>query len=424
MPFALQPPFVVLPAYRPVKFMVYITQPAATPAENAIVQIFKNAALIATVKYKSFFNSVGLSPPDVDFYFNIDIQKYVQDSLGPETGAPKSLVQNNFVIDNTDIYAEYQLQVTYERISTAGILELVPGHPSEASNTYTIFSASRKHQEIKFLYDYVGNYAPYTQTKYLTKQNLSLLPTCKDENLYLSFIQKDSVLPYAGLRVQLFDSAFAPLYDALAQTFLTTGFKQASLNVGFDSLATKTYVQGAPNFADPLIKFYAVSFGEMVLVGPTWVHTDKTQTAIFQIKNGCCGLRDLRLHFINMLGGLDSYTFNSEKELNLKAESTASEKALHYAAGTSAPDLTTDSGSFKTKSTGSNSYKVKSRFLTNDQAAWLSELLTSPKVYAEIEGDFVPVIIQNKEQKIFSQAGKIRFEIVVKLANDLIIQRI
>ena len=162
----------------------------------------------------------------------------------------------------------------------------------------------------------------------------------------------------------------------------------------------------------------------MVLVGSTWVHTDKTETATFLVKNGCCSLRDLRLHFINMLGGLDSYTFNSQKELNLKAESTEAQKALNYTAGSSAPDLTTDSGSFKTKSTGSNSYKVKSRFLTNEKAAWLSELLTSPKVYAEIDGDFIPVIIQNKEQKTFSQAGKIRFEIVVKLANDLIIQRI
>tara|TARA_B100000965_G_scaffold171289_1_gene143020 strand:+ start:3175 stop:4446 length:1272 start_codon:yes stop_codon:yes gene_type:complete len=423
MPLALQPPFVVLPAYRPVKFTVYVTQPAATPAENAVVQIYKNGSLIATVKYKSFFNQVGFSPPQVDYYFNIDIQKYVQDSLGPDTGAPKSLVQNNFVIDNTDFYADYHIEITYERISTAGILEAVPA-VSDTSNTYTIFSASRKHQEIKFLYDYVGNVAPYTQTKFLTKQNLSFLPTCKDENLYLSFIQKNSVLPYAGLRVQLLNSSLAVLYDALAQTFLTTGFKQASLNVGFDVLATKTYVQGAPNFNDPLIKYYAVSFGEMVLVGPTWVHTDKTETAVYKIKNSCCSLRDLKLHFINMLGGLDSYTFNSEKELNLKAESTAAKKALNYTAGTSAPDLTTDSGSFKTKSTGSNSYKVKSRFLTNEKAAWLSELLTSPKVYAEIDGDFVPVIIQNKEQKTFSQAGKIRFEIVVKLANDLIIQRI
>lgn len=423
MPFALQPPFVVLPAYRPVKFTVYITQPAATPAENAVVQIFKNTVLIATVKYKSFFNQIALAPPQIDYYFNIDIQKYIQDSLGPDTGAPSSLVQNDFVIDNTDIYADYNIVITYERISTAGILEIVPA-VSDTSNTYTAFSASRKHQEIKFLYDYVGNYAAYTQTKYLTKQSLSLLPTCKDENLYLSFIQKDSVLPYAGLRVQLFDSSFSPLYDALAQTFTLTGFKQFSLNVGFDSLAGKTYVQGAPNFADPLIKYYAVSFGEMVLVGPTWVYTDKTETAIFKIKPGCCSLRDLRLHFINMLGGLDSYTFNSEKQLSIKAESTAAEKALNYTAGTSSPDLTTDSGSFKTKSIGSTSYKVKSRFLTNEAAAWLAELLTSPKVYAEINGDFVPVIIQNKEQKIFSQAGKIRFEINVKIANNLIIQRI
>ena len=148
MPIALFPPFVVLPAYRPVKFMAYVTQPAATPVENAVVAIYKNSTLIGTIKYKSFFNSVGLSPPDVDYYFNIDIQKYVQDSLGPDTGAPKSLVQNAFVIDNTDIYSEYHIEITYERISTAGILEAVPA-VSDTSTTYSIFSASRKHQEIK-----------------------------------------------------------------------------------------------------------------------------------------------------------------------------------------------------------------------------------------------------------------------------------
>jgi len=54
----------------------------------------------------------------------------------------------------------------------------------------------------------------------------------------------------------------------------------------------------------------------------------------------------------------------------------------------------------------------------------LSEMLTSPKVYAEIDGDFIPVIVEPTTQSISRHNGKIRIAITVTFARDLIIQRV
>ena len=51
-------------------------------------------------------------------------------------------------------------------------------------------------------------------------------------------------------------------------------------------------------------------------------------------------------------------------------------------------------------------------------------LLMSTKVYAEINGEFIPVIIEDTEQDTTTESGFIRYEITAALANDLIIQRI
>ena len=100
-----------------------------TPAENAVVSIYKNGALLAVVRYKSFDNFVSpFTPPDVSYLFDVDIQKYIQDSLGPEAAAPSSLNNDSptTVQLNQDFYGTYRIEVTYERISAAGIIEAIP----------------------------------------------------------------------------------------------------------------------------------------------------------------------------------------------------------------------------------------------------------------------------------------------------------
>ncbi len=157
----LNPAHNELPAYRPVKFRLLVDTDPATPAENAVVSIFKNGSLLVTARFKSFTNFLSpFTPPNFSYLFDIDIQKYIQDSLSPEAAAP-SLLNNDTptatIQLNSDFYATYNIEVTYERISSAGIIEAVPA-VLDISAGFNVFSASKKHSENRFLYDYIGNY--------------------------------------------------------------------------------------------------------------------------------------------------------------------------------------------------------------------------------------------------------------------------
>ena len=130
------------------------------------------------------------------------------------------------------------------------------------------------------------------------------------------------------------------------------------------------------------------------------------------------------LHWMNLLGGSDSYTFSSTKDFIMSTTSEEGEKALSWVIGSTTPNDKSDIGSMKLKSEAKKSYELNTKILTNTEALWLSELLVSPKVYAELDNTLIPVIVQPTTQSISRHTGKIRIPITVTLANDLIIQRI
>jgi len=148
-----------------------------------------------------------------------------------------------------------------------------------------------------------------------------------------------------------------------------------------------------------------------------------TEYFTYTLIKDCGSRKKLRLHYMNYLGGTDSYKFDGTKDFFIKTESSVTEKALGWVIGSLDPHLISDVGKSKFRSKARQFYKLKSKILTITEAEWLKELLSSPKVYADINGEFVPVIVEDGEFKIFGDKGKIQLEITVSLANDLIIQR-
>lgn len=419
------PPHNELPAYRPVKYRVLVTQPAATPAENAKVTIVQGFTTVAIARFKSYYNEPSVFVPgEIDYYFDIDIQKYTQDFIGPDSAPPSSL--NNdipaTVQNNTDLYNDFLCLIQYEIINALGLIQQIAVF--DVTPILIIYSASKKHTENKFLYSYIGNYPALAEGKYLTKST-GRTEVTKEDYSFLSLIQNTlRPLNINCFRVILLDSSFAAISFGYFEFGAALGPVQYSINSGFNQLQNYTYVQ-TPNFALPNIVYYQIDFGNLItLAGPVYIFTSYTEFSVYELKAGNCNRRALRLHWLNMLGGLDSYTFDSEKALSIQTSSNRSQKALAYEPGALEPDFVTDIGNFKTNSKASESYKLKSKFLTNEKAAFLSELLTSTKVYAEINGQFIPVIIEDTQQDTTTETGFIRYEITATLANDLIIQRI
>jgi len=424
MPIVTVPFYNILAAYRPVAWetSVLVDSSLYTPI-SAEVLIFKNAVLLVTTVY----NLDNIQPaifPNVTAYFKIDIQKFCQDSIAPNTPLPSVFCASGvgFVV-NTDAYADYEIGVVYKAIDLATGLIVTVGVP-DVTIAVTVFSTTRQHTELMDLFYYYGTLG-FQDGHYLTN-SARTLDVCEDENIYLSAITPYSLTPISGCGVGLFDAAGNLLdFGASLTLGIPTLSNQISQNVNINSLAALVYQIGTPNFANPLISYYKVNWGVLFEYSPgLWSYVEHTETFTYNLIPSCCDTRSLRLHWLNLLGGVDSYTFNSEKDLQIKTNSDRAMKALNWVIGSQFPNDINDVGSFKYNSKASKAYQLSSRFLTNDEAFWLSELLVSPKVYAEIDNSLVPVIIEDKEQSITRHNGKIRFEIAATLANNVSIQRV
>ena len=414
----LQPPFAELPAYRPIKFLLSFTSTLAAPFENAVVTIYKDTIAIGpSIRFKSSGNAPALAPGNQDYFFEVDIQKYCQDLLAPSATLPTIFVNaatnpaSNVVIENKDFHGLFRIEVLYEWINPLnGLLEIFPAGP-DVSNDFDVYTASRTQFEQMDLADYIGTLLGL-DTKFLTKSAREV-DICQTDNFMLSFINAN----ISGFEVRFYDSAGLLLDFGVSVSGATTS--QRTLNVGLDELAKVTWSLGFPVLPNPLIASYEVSFGYLV----AGVYTRQTEIFTFNLIK-CCPLRELRLHWMNLLGGSDSYTFSSTKDLIITTTAEEGEKALTWAIGSTTPNNKSDIGSMKLKSEAKKSYELNTKILSNSEASWLSELLVSPKVYAELDNTLIPVIVQPTTQSISRHTGKIRMPIVVTLANDLIIQRI
>jgi len=422
MAITVQPYYEILPAYRPVKFVAQINVDAtAYQTENAVVSIYKGGVLLTIVRYKVAY-SVAATPPNYDYFFEIDIQKYCQDSLAPDTSAALPNVfatAGSGLIPCIDAYAEYYIEVTYEGIDLTTGLLVDLGISVETSDTFTVVSSTTQHTESPNLYYYFGTIG-LNDGHCLTKSSKDL-SICVDDNAYLTYIMPNSLT--TGMEVKLYDATGTLLSEGIARKDLIPIHNLISINVGVDSLAATVYISGTPNFADPDLSYYTVTFGTPVLL-VSWTLVQHTDMFTFTLNGGCCGRRSLRLHWINLLGGVDSYTFNSEKEYQIKTNSETGRKSLEYSAGEAEPHNVNDFGGFKYNSKASSAFRLSSKYLTNTEATWLQDMLVSPKVYIDLEGELVPVLIQDTDQAISRQNGRIRYEITAKMANDYIIQRV
>ena len=165
-----------------------------------------------------------------------------------------------------------------------------------------------------------------------------------------------------------------------------------------------------------------------------------------------CGAYDfVRFHWLNRLGGIDSYTAKRDVTESVSVNKTFFERKApnqQYIQQYDGSTFTTNNdplgndfykGQIDTLSiTGTNGGSVFTEPLNTTQAKWLEELITSPNVWIELETeaskranavnptshpstrDYMPVIIQNSNINTVSQSeGLVKFNIDYIFSNKL-----
>jgi hypothetical protein len=135
---------------------------------------------------------------------------------------------------------------------------------------------------------------------------------------------------------------------------------------------------------------------------------------------------DLRLGWMNDIGGFDYFTFSLSRTQSVRTSSDSAAIPLTWTSQTNAP--VGNKSRFKANSFRDDIYELESDVLERTEARWVSYVLNSPEVYGEIDGptNIYPVVVEDGETVVYEsdEVTGVVVRLRIKLSNPLITQQI
>jgi len=176
------------------------------------------------------------------------------------------------------------------------------------------------------------------------------------------------------IRITTFDTAGVQLNQAdedISSTFDSE--KRFDYQVGTDNIGLTV------TFDDNVAK-YSVQFRN---TGATLISQEH-----FFLVDRECHINSQRFHFLNKFGAIDSYTFTGNKTIIENDESARFEKPLAF--NFDVKDHTTTKHDIEITET----FRVTSGILLDNELEWLKELFRSALVWTELNGAYFPVVVE------------------------------
>ena len=234
-----------------------------------------------------------------------------------------------------------------------------------------------------------------------TGNTANFLTNCPDnqniyanEKAFLHFgVQTDNLA--RRLRVKTYNSAGALLQTVLIvnnyYAFNPGRFVRCPVGWNLNDITAGDIASGA----QPIITSSVASWE--ICVTQSDGTTVLTETKTFTAQTECTPHDSYRVHFLNALGGFDSFTFNrghSQKDAIMK-------KTFEPVYGAVSGGLWSYA---KTNQRYKDFYieseetlKLNSDWITDEQSTWLRELIESPEIYYELSGVFYSAHVKNAD---------------------------
>jgi hypothetical protein len=106
-----------------------------------------------------------------------------------------------------------------------------------------------------------------------------------------------------------------------------------------------------------------------------------------------CRFTTVRLHWLNKLGGFDSFNFTLKSRESLAITKQQYKKRYGNTTGTTWGYESYERGDVVFDSRSKQSFKITSDWISEAESEWLEELLTSPEVYVETAVDKLTAIV-------------------------------
>lgn len=187
-------------------------------------------------------------------------------------------------------------------------------------------------------------------------------------------------------------------------TYSSNGFVQMDIGP-----AAINQTMGA-NYITSSVKYYKVRV------------ESATNSDFIQVNLNCNPLYNpINLHFVNAWGMFDTASFGLVSKLSMATERKTFQRK-EYDFNTTSVDYYNSNNVYKESKInyGSKSnwlYKLTMNYPSDAEYQWLNELITSPQIYAEIDGNYYPVTIQETNYEYHQNVwgGLKPFEITIEL---------
>jgi hypothetical protein len=191
-------------------------------------------------------------------------------------------------------------------------------------------------------------------------------------------------------------------YNA-AGSIITNGVIDITTTEKFNRIAIGTYdivnsdpsdwSSGLPSTFLTGVSYYTVSIRNVSIL-------TNSETFTFYVNAKCSKYTPVRLHWLNRLGGFDSFNFIYKSEIDTDVKRSTYQQEPHTFSGTSW-DYTKASRGVTTYNVEMTSgIKVNTDFLTDTESEWMEDLFTSPVVYREVDNQLIAVNVDGKNIKL------------------------
>lgn len=135
----------------------------------------------------------------------------------------------------------------------------------------------------------------------------------------------------------------------------------------------------------------------------TWAVQGSTQISekrTFIVDTQCTKYTPYRLHFLNQLGGFDSFNFILASKEDSRIDRVKYKRLLGSMSGSSFVYSKTDRGENILSTTVTDSITINSNWISEEESVWLKELITSPIVFHELNGELLPISITDSKYEV------------------------
>lgn len=418
MPFLTTPLIEPASASRPIVWRTFFTGINPDTVKIAEAEVFFRGVSLGKIRSTPYATQETISPGvATEFLFRFNVSDLVRQNVGAVAGNLPSVIANtgsSGLANNQDFYGDLFIVVEYYTlINATGKLTNPVG--TETSNTVLVYATARQHEDSMDLQEFI-TILPTQEGRPLTDMPLQQ-SICEQDNAAISFISN-----WDYMRVQVFDLSGGNLGVFFASQ-LGVFNQQATAGVGPQNLAQYVYFGGFPFPPLNTIGSYRIDFGYGIPVGPLLNYTQVSDTYTYTINRSCCEKQLVRLHWVNTLGGSDSYNFTGSKEEQVEVKGEFGQKSLNWAASLPAHSKV-DVGAYKFGSDAETVIRVETGVVPPNTAKWLEGVLYSPYVLIEKEingsKQYVSCVVEDARQVVKRSRGGVPFALTVRLANNII----